>query len=145
MNWRVFRAGPRDIELARQTIANVHERSVEDEQTLKLFLGDPSAYFLIAESDGKAIGGLEGRALLHPNRRQPQFLLYKIDVLPEWRRRGVGSALVRQFVEEAKRADAYEIWVLTGTTNAAAVALYSKFGFQCGNSDDAMMNLQLSS
>lgn len=143
MNWKVFRAGLNDVELARQTIIEVHDRGIEDEETLRTFLADPSAYFLIAESDGKAIGGLEGRALLHPNRCQPQFLLYKIDVLPEWRRRGVGSALVQKFIDEARRADAYEIWVLTGTSNAAAVALYSKLGFGQENTDDVMMNLAL--
>jgi RimJ/RimL family protein N-acetyltransferase len=47
-----------------------------------------------------------------------------------WRRRGVGSALLRAGVDWARRAGAHKVALQVWPHNAAAIALYERFGFQ---------------
>ncbi len=51
-------------------------------------------------------------------------------VLPEHRGRGIGSALLRFMVEEARRQGVLRISLLTDATNTRAQALYAKAGFR---------------
>src|SRR6266511_2121298 len=47
-----------------------------------------------------------------------------------WRGRGVGSALLRAGIEWARGAGAHKVALQVWPHNAAALALYEKFGFQ---------------
>ncbi|MFN2115594.1 MAG: ribosomal protein S18-alanine N-acetyltransferase [Anaerolineae bacterium] len=53
-----------------------------------------------------------------------------ITVLPEWRRHGVGRALLSRLVEEAARLGAVEVTLEVRETNGAARRLYSDHGFE---------------
>jgi ribosomal protein S18 acetylase RimI-like enzyme len=69
--------------------------------------------------------------------------LYEIDVRPESRRRGVGSALVNAFTDAARAAGAFEVWVVSNESTPAAIALYLKCGYRRENDDDVMLSLEL--
>jgi RimJ/RimL family protein N-acetyltransferase len=47
-----------------------------------------------------------------------------------WRRRGVGSALLRAGIDWARQAGAHKIALQVWPHNRAAIALYERFGFQ---------------
>ena len=47
-----------------------------------------------------------------------------------WRGRGVGTALMAEAVERARAAGAHKIALQVWPHNAAAIALYERFGFQ---------------
>jgi RimJ/RimL family protein N-acetyltransferase len=47
-----------------------------------------------------------------------------------WRRRGVGSALLREGIDRARRAGAHKVALQVWPHNRAAIALYERFGFQ---------------
>ena len=136
---KTIRATPDHLELARQAICEVHERQPLDDSALESFLRDPSCYLLLATEQNRVVGSLDGYCLRRPDRREPQFLLYKIDVRPESRRKGVGTALLQSFHEQTRSAGANEVWVLTSESNVAAVKLYHKCGFRRSNLDDVMM------
>ncbi|HYP23504.1 MAG TPA: GNAT family N-acetyltransferase [Actinomycetota bacterium] len=51
-------------------------------------------------------------------------------VAQEWRGKGVGSALVRAALEHARANGAYKVSLEVWPHNAAAIALYEKFGFE---------------
>jgi GNAT superfamily N-acetyltransferase len=51
-------------------------------------------------------------------------------VLPEWRGRGVGSALLRFVIDEAKRLGVLRLTLLTDGDNRRAQALYARYGFR---------------
>lgn len=144
-----LRATTSHVELARQAIAEItlatsHYGLPLDPDALTEFLANPEHYLLLAIETEKVVGSLYGYALRHPHRREPQFFLYGIDVRPEYRNRQIGSALVNQFIAEAKRTNAFEVWVLTNASNSAAMAMYSHCGLERPNRDDAMLNLALS-
>jgi RimJ/RimL family protein N-acetyltransferase len=47
-----------------------------------------------------------------------------------WRRRGVGSALLRAGIDWARQAGAHKVALQVWPHNTAAIALYERFGFQ---------------
>lgn len=137
----ILRATRDDLALARVAVVEVHGRSPCDDAAIAEFIADPSRWLILAVQGGRVIGSLNGHVLRHPHRREPQFLLYEIDVRPEARRRGVGTALVRAFVEGAAEAGAFEVWIPTNESNAAAMALYSRCGMRRKNRDDVLWSL----
>ena len=139
----ILRAGSGDADLARQAIAEVHGRVPVDETALIKFLREPHNYLLLALDGPRVVGSLRGYAFQPPHRREPQFLLYEIDVLPDWRNRGIGKALVEKFLGEARDAGAFEVWVLTNQSNEAVMKLYASCGFHRKNQDDAMLSVLL--
>jgi ribosomal protein S18 acetylase RimI-like enzyme len=143
----VMRATRSEFELARQTVdvylATSQRRTSLDDTALREFLSDRRKYLMLATRQAKVLGSLHGYALSHPHRAEPQFFLYGIDVRPEHRNQGIGRALVRQFVIEAKREKAFEVWVLTDEANRSAMAMYARAGFQRRGLGEAMMELAL--
>ena len=47
-----------------------------------------------------------------------------------WRGRGIGSALLAEAIDQARTAGAHKIALQVWPHNAAAIALYERFGFQ---------------
>ena len=141
MAFTILRAGPSDFDLACEAVLEVHGRASLDAVALAEFVADPMRFLLLATHDGLVVGSLSGYALQRPHRPDPQFLLYEIDVRPEWRRQRIGKALVNRFIAEARAASAFEVWVLTNRSNAAAMALYASCGLRMENSDDAMWSV----
>ena len=84
----IVRADVAKLELAAEAVRDVHERDVLDEGALEEFLLDNARYLLLALERGHVVGSLNGYALRHPDRREPAFLLYEIDVREECRNRG---------------------------------------------------------
>jgi RimJ/RimL family protein N-acetyltransferase len=79
---------------------------------------------LVAEAGGRIIGQL-GMDLAGYGVADLGML-----VAEGWRGRGVGSALLRAGIEWARGAGAHKVALQVWPHNAAALALYEKFGFQ---------------
>lgn len=139
----ILRATEADSELALIAVREIHRRSPVDQAALYRFLRDPDSYLLLAIVREQVVGSLNGCAVLRPDRPDVQFLLYEIDVRPEWRNRGIGATLVNRFIDEGRAAGASEVWVLTNESNAAAMAMYSHCGLRRQNKDDVMLSLKL--
>jgi GNAT superfamily N-acetyltransferase len=131
----VLRLSDLDLELARKAMTEVNGRAVND-VAVQEFLRDPSCYLIVA---------LNGYALRRPYRPEPQFLLYEVDVRPNWQNQGIGKKLVSAFIEEARRRGAFEVWVLTERSNETAVSVYRHCGLSQENPDAnaVMMNILL--
>jgi ribosomal protein S18 acetylase RimI-like enzyme len=139
----VVRASERDRGLAAEAMLELHELEPLDEAALVEFLSDPGCYLLLAIEDGQVAGSLYGYALARPDRPEPQFLLYEIDVREEFRGRRIGTALVQRFFLEARAAGAFEVWVVMNASNQAAMALYRSCGLGRENPDDVMFAIAL--
>ncbi len=85
---------------------------------------------LVAERDGKVVGS----SGLHPAGvavRRRHVMSIGISVLPEAQGQGVGAALMQAMCDYADRwMGVLRIELTVYTDNAAAVALYRKFGFE---------------
>lgn len=140
-SFTVFRADTQDTGLVQQAITEVNLRSVKDDSAILSFLKNRNNFLLLAIQNDQVLGSLNGYSLQHPHSLQPQFLLYEIDVRPEQRRKGIGQALINEFIKEARDANAFEIWVLSNEANSAAIELYKKCGFNRRNTDDVMLSM----
>ena len=87
-------------------------------------------FLLVAEVDGEVVGncGLQP-ASRSPRRRHAGTI--GMAVRDDWHGRGVGTALMKAVVDLADNWVGYSRLELTAyTDNAAALALYRKFGFE---------------
>lgn len=60
----------------------------------------------------------------------PEWELENLAVLPVWRRRGVGAALLATLLEEARARHAERILLEVRASNQSAIRLYAQAGFQ---------------
>jgi RimJ/RimL family protein N-acetyltransferase len=79
---------------------------------------------LVAEADGEPVGQL-GLELARYGVANLGML-----VTAGWRGRGGGTALLAEAVERARAAGAHKIALQVWPHNAAAIALYERFGFE---------------
>jgi ribosomal-protein-alanine N-acetyltransferase len=79
---------------------------------------------VIAKIDGTVIGyaGLQQAA--------DEGYIANIAVLPEWRHRGCGEALVRWLIDYAQKSNLSFLTLEVRRSNTAAQALYRKLGFE---------------
>lgn len=95
-------------------------------------LADPASTFLIAEIGGVAAGYAKLRAG-EPAKGigggKPVELV-RLYASTEWLGRGVGEALMRACLEEARQAGHETIWLGVWERNGRALAFYRKWGFR---------------
>ena len=86
--------------------------------------GWPSAVILLAEAGG---GRVAGFVLAH--RRAAHAHLITLDVLPSWRRRGLGRRLLLACERRLRAAGASMVSLETAVNNAVAQSLYARLGY----------------
>lgn len=91
------------------------------------FLRDPSSFVLGAYVDGSPVGLAWGVQMRSPSGRLTSYL-HELDVREDWRRNGVGSALVNEAISVAGRRGSTKFWLSTGAHNESAQALYESLG-----------------
>jgi len=84
---------------------------------------DSKPVFICARNQGFALGRIAG----------PEAELLTIAVLPQARGQGIGAALLADFQRQATAFGATDFFLEVATGNTAAIALYTKAGYQhCG-------------
>jgi ribosomal protein S18 acetylase RimI-like enzyme len=95
-------------------------------------LADPASLFLIAEFDRRAVG----YAHLYEGKKPSAITgSHPIEIVrfyahTSWIGRGVGAALMRACLDEAKNKDCDTIWLDVWEQNKRAIAFYKKWGFK---------------
>ena len=102
------------------------------------FFKDPKNVLLVSYTNEQLSGFLWAYILDSPDSPYPKMLLYSIDVLEEFRRRGIAGMLIQDLKEIALRCRCREIFVPTRKSNAAAIALYSGTHGKVENDDDVI-------
>src|SRR6185369_1470712 len=103
---------------------NVAQQTVE--------LAHPGSTFLIAEVEGQAAG----YAMLYAGEPPKEIEgarpieLVRLYVSSEWLGRGVGEALMRACLDEARNTDHKTLWLGVWERNARAQAFYRKWDFR---------------
>lgn len=95
-------------------------------------LADPLSSFFIAETDGAASGYAQlraGEAEACVSGANPVELV-RLYVSQEWFGRGVGAALMRECIEEARRAGHRTMWLGVWEHNERAQSFYRKWNFR---------------
>ena len=97
-------------------------------------------FFVAKDSDGKIIGMVNGMATDEESIDDAMFedaslhrpngavqTVFGLDVLPEWRHRGVSGALMAAYVEAARQAGRKKV---TLTCKQRLIGMYEHFGFR---------------
>jgi [ribosomal protein S18]-alanine N-acetyltransferase len=93
-------------------------------RTLRSFLRLHGAQCLVSEGDGGAIAGF---ILTHSAGREGHII--SLDVAEEFRRRGVGSALVAAAEETMAASGVHNVELETAVDNAPAIAFWRHHGY----------------
>ena len=116
-------------------LARLHQACFEDPWSradLAHLLALPGGFGLIARLFERNLSGLDGMrgvgyALCRVVRDEGELL--SIGVGPSYRRRSIGSALLRASLERCHRAGAVAMFLEVATDNISAQKLYQAFGF----------------
>jgi len=123
---RVRRVLPGD-ELAVLHAAHLFDES-PDLAAVRSYLADDRNIFLFAFEGSEAIGFVRGTELLQLATRRRQMFLYEIAVDKPYRRRGVGTTLIKALLDDCRERGFEEVFVFTDPGNEAAVELYRSTG-----------------
>jgi ribosomal protein S18 acetylase RimI-like enzyme len=107
-----------------------------DVSATRKFLIEPGHHLFIAYEDGQAAGFVSGVEMTHPDKGTEMFL-YELGVHEDFRRRGIGNALVSALRDLAVERGCYGMWVLTESDNDAALATYRSAG--AGEAEEQVM------
>jgi ribosomal protein S18 acetylase RimI-like enzyme len=99
-----------------------------DLSSVRAYLADDRNILLFAFEGSNAVGFLRGTELRQLASRRRQMFLYEISVDETFRRKGVGSSLVKMLLQDCRDRGFEEVFVFTDPANQAAVALYRSTG-----------------
>jgi ribosomal-protein-alanine N-acetyltransferase len=91
--------------------------------------------FIVAEEDGKTAGYIMCRVEVGFSNFGLSGLVKKghivsVAVMPEYRRKGIGKALVSQAIDGMRSYGAKQCYLEVRITNEEAISLYKKLGFE---------------
>ena len=92
-------------------------------KSLEESLKKENSLFLVAVEDEKVIGYVGMEVIVD------EGYIFNVAVSADYRRRGVGYALVRELVTYSMKNSLCFITLEVRESNSAAISLYSKFGF----------------
>ena len=100
------------------------------------YLSDPAIVHWVAEDAGVVVGELLCHVLRLPSGSGRELLLYAVGVRAARRRRGIGTALLREMLAWARGERIEVVWVLAD--NPGAEAFYAACGFGPGDEEQAV-------
>ena len=118
------------------------ERALTFDETAAL-LADERTFYLVALEGESPVGFVFAHELLRRHGDRKQLFVYDLDVTESSRRRGVGTALLRELERLACTRGIRTSFVLTNETNQPAMSLYRSLGGVRTNEDDVMWEFEL--
>ncbi|MEM3921558.1 MAG: N-acetyltransferase [Nitrososphaerota archaeon] len=96
---------------------------------LRLLLIDPSSIPLKAvNAEGELVGSAIGR--IEKIGGKVLGRVYTLDVRPDFRRRGIGAALLKRLEEEFRRLGCEKVVLEVAVDNEPAISLYKSLGYE---------------
>jgi GNAT superfamily N-acetyltransferase len=78
-------------------------------------------------------GGVRGFATVAFEEWHERLVLWFLYIAPEWRRRGIGRALIERVEDHGRQVGATHVWLETSNVNVPGVAAYERLGYSlCG-------------
>lgn len=132
--------GIRPVQVLIQKIADLTFRVLRPEDLELLVRMDAECFpgsTAYSETDMKIVLGLKGSAgeIAFSRGKAAGFVIWAgnhvitLDVLPEFRRKKIGEALMKRAFSEMRRAGCGRVYLEVDCDNAQALSLYGKLGF----------------
>ena len=137
MEFKVRRFESKDAARGVELVKSFAAKNVSLEY-LRKFLSNPANYLIVAEAGNELAGFLLGYRLERLKEESFKFFIYEIDVDKNFRRRGVGTALIEYAKNIVRAEKMISAFVLTNYSNEGAVEFYKSTGAKIENGDDLM-------
>lgn len=106
-----------------------------------ILLSNPSNIWIAAIEDGHVIGLLIGYEV--PLLYKSEVLLYSIDTIERYRRRGLGRSMVQLLCDVCISRGISSIWIPTNESNSGAMAFYRALGATRKANDHVIWDLEV--
>ena len=128
MPLRIRAFAPEDFDALWQIDAQCYAPEIAySRRTFRAFLRLPGAECLVAEENGALVG------FILTDRDGPAGHIITLDVAPQARRHGIGSALLEAGHQSLASHGVREVMLETSTINQPAIAFWEKHGYRaCG-------------
>ncbi|MFN7928841.1 MAG: GNAT family N-acetyltransferase [Blastocatellia bacterium] len=102
------------------------------------FLTDPNHCLAVAINNGVVIGFVSAVRYFHPDKPNPELWINEVGVAAAHRGQGIARQLMGAMLNEARRLDCTQAWVLTNRSNHVAMSLYASCGGIAAPADAVM-------
>lgn len=134
---KVSRVEAQDAPLAVAVVKTFAAKDVS-RQHMERFLTNPANYLIVAHVEDNLAGFLLAYALERLKEDSHKMFIYEIEVAEGYRRKGVGTALVRYVRDIVRREKMLSAFVFTNYSNEGAVEFYKSTGAEVENGDDLL-------
>jgi ribosomal protein S18 acetylase RimI-like enzyme len=137
MGPRIKRLESKDALIAVHVVKSFAAKDVSVEY-MERFLSNPMNYLILATVNDDAAGFLLAYALERLKENSHKLFIYEIEVAENYRRQGVGAALIDYVREIVRREKMINAFVFTNYSNIGAVEFYKSTGAEIANGDDLL-------
>lgn len=110
-----------------QQIAELEKLCFSDpwsEDSVRYELTNRLSYWLVAVEQDQVVGYIGSQTVLG------EADVMNVCVSPDFRKQGIGESLVRTLISDLKKNGVYKLTLEVRVSNAPAISLYEKLGFQ---------------
>ncbi|EEF61485.1 GNAT family N-acetyltransferase [Pedosphaera parvula] len=107
--------------------------TVEVEALWQRIVADPQVHYLVAVVEERMVSTCALAIIPNLTRGgRPYGLIENVVTDPEFRKRGIGTRILRDAIEVARRENCYKVMLLTGRKDDATLRFYEQAGFEAG-------------
>jgi ribosomal-protein-alanine N-acetyltransferase len=121
--WEVRGCEAGDVAAVLAILREAREAASWSETSLREALKEEGNHFLVARKGEDVLGFIVGRRVASEGE------ILNLAVRREWRRRGIGEALVEEMLASFQREKVATVFLEVRESNAAAVEFYGRLGF----------------
>lgn len=126
---------PALLELYQHLHADDPALPISDDVELlwRRILADPSQHYLVAELEGRIVASCVLVVIANLTRgARPYGLIENVVTHPDFRKRGLGTQLLKAALALAWEQNCYKVMLLTGRKDKATLRFYQQAGFEGG-------------
>lgn len=101
---------------------------VPDDAYLQTLLLNPDMMFMIAEADGKVVGGLSAYVLAQYYSKEKHAYIHDVAISTAYQRKGIGKKLIAAFNDYCQKMNYAEVFVAAEKEDAHAIEFYRATG-----------------
>jgi ribosomal protein S18 acetylase RimI-like enzyme len=123
----VIRRLTREDGLWMQQIVEKFKLMNADIERIDAFLGSDLDYVIACIEDNEVIGFLLAYELQRFDKNNMMYV-HEVDVMPEYRRRGIGRRMIEEVTRICEQRGVYKMFLITNKSNVPASRLYEATG-----------------
>jgi len=130
MPFIIRQAEEKDAPALEDLFLQFSELSLQRGQTLRKIMKETTSELLVAESNQEIVGLIHQVFYLDPFHAGLNSYITSLFVKKPYRKKGIGSQLLKKAIENAKKKGVIEVHVDTEENNANAIEFYQKHEFK---------------